>query len=552
MDKHKDMDKLLVSFALGELSSQAQAELKKHMDECHRCRGEFARIKALLEGAGHIRELSVDSRICESVEQAILDVVKNQQTERQTSGPNISLEFIRRITMKKNKAKLVAAAAVVMIVLSGVREQAVFVGRYGHTHVSGNWSRIYQTDDRSRRDKFYESTDESTFGDNSPDSVLVKVTWDIPDGNDLMSYNVSFEHQCYTIKVREDGAYQRDPMQKLRSFVGLLDKADRILETEIFDGRECVGFEISTGMCEDGSKEVIDRIWLDVETMLPVRMEKHGLPVTNNPGRTFTFIDDQFEYHAQVPADIFEPEIPEDFIEAEPDDIRAAKEAQEKGQMNYAEVPAGLRDEVVAALKSVKTAVFRERHQFGDIAHSSSAGGPRVSLSEHDWRRDFYSGENLRKAEWFVVDQGDWGKTSHDFNDKGFQLTQTTVNFADGTYKIVTHSSESHPDNPMDRIVFLASHLDRADRFMEDEQIEGIDCFGFELSAKKYGTNPDDMLHRLWFDAATNLPVRMELEWLEDDGLRKNIRDKFQWNPPLAAETFTPEIPSDFTLEEPN
>ncbi|UCF16970.1 MAG: hypothetical protein JSW59_05820, partial [Phycisphaerales bacterium] len=337
MNDHEQICKHLVDFALEDLSPQVQADVNTHLTQCRQCRSELQQIKALLEGAERIRGLSAGPEAVEVAEQVVLNAVKDQQAGQSTSRLSISLDFVRRITMSNRSMKL-AAAAVVIVVLGGVtfwpedtagngqwwkgspavwakeiiaemerietlvhREQAVIVGRYGRTHVSGNWSRIYEAADRSREDKYYENTDESTFGDNSPDSVLVQVTWEVPDGEDLKLYHVSHEHKCYTITTREGGAYKRDPMKKLRWYVDLLDKADRVLDTKKFDGRECVGFEIDTSKYGSNPKGRTDRIWFDVETKLPVRIEKHGLPVTDSPGRTFTFIDDRFEYHAQIP-----------------------------------------------------------------------------------------------------------------------------------------------------------------------------------------------------------------------------------------------------------
>ena len=217
--------------------------------------------------------------------------------------------------------------------------------------------------------------------------------------------------------------------------------------------------------------------------------------------------------------------------------------------MLYADVPAGLKDEIAAALKGVKTAVYQERFGFVRDGNWLLNDGDRIYISEYDWRKESYSGEQLRKTEWYVTDKEDWGKTSFDFNDRNFRLIQTTVNFAGRSYKEITHGSKSHPDNPMDRIFFLAGYIDRADRFFESQQIEGIECFGFELSAKKYGSNPDTHIHTLWFDAVTMLPVKMEFEWLQDDGPRKMIKVQFEWNAELPVETFVPEIPADFTLE---
>ena len=585
MNKHDKISKLLTASALGELSPEVQAEVKTHLAECHQCSIELKRLQRLLECAGRIRELSPDARICESAKQAIFAAVESEKNQP-SPGPNIGLELIWRTIMYSKTMKLAAAAVIAMVVLGGItfwpggspenekwwlgppaawgqeimaelekiealvyRDQLVFVGRYGSTHVSGTWSRNYEAKDRSREDQYYEHTDEDTFGPSNPNSVLQNVTYKVPDGQDLIHYNVSYEHQCYTIRTTEGGAYQRDPVERFRSYVNKLDKANRILDTAVFEDQECVGFEVNNNWSRDESVQGVDRIWFDVKTKLPVRIERHGLPITGRSGETLTMIQDQFEYYAQIPADMFEPEIPAGFINAEPGEVHAAKEKQEKGQILYADVPEGLKDEIAAALKGVKTAVYRERFGFVRDENWLFADGERIYISEYDWRKDSYSGQQLRKTEWYVTDKDDWGKTSLDFNDRNFKLIQTTVNFVDHSYSEITHGSTSHPDNPMDRIIFLAGYIDRADRFFESGQIEGIECFGFELSAKKYGSNPDTHIHTLWFDAVTMLPVKMEFDWLQDDGPRKRVLDQFEWNAELPVETFIPEIPADFTLE---
>lgn len=331
-----------------------------------------------------------------------------------------------------------------------------------------------------------------------------------------------------------------------------MDNADRILDMQIFDGRECVGFEIDTSKYGDNPEGRVDRIWFDVQTKLPVRIERHGRPITNRPGETFTHIQDQFEYYAQIPVELFEPRIPDDFINATTHEVRAAREKEEKGEMIFADVPPALKDEIAAALNAVETAVYRSRFGFVRDGNWVFADGDRIYLSQYDWRKDSYSGDQVRRTEWFVTDKADWGETSLDFNDRNFRLIQTIVNFADRSYRVITHGSRSHPDNPMDRITFLAGWIDRADRFFAKEQIEGIDCFGFELSARKYGTNPDTSKHRLWFDAETMLPVKVESDWVQDDGPRKMVSDQFQWNVELPPDTFIPDIPQDFKLSQPD
>jgi len=428
------------------------------------------------------------------------------------------------------------------------RGQFVFVGRYGWTHVSGNWTRNYEARDRSRRDNYYEPTDEDTLGDSNEVSKLQDTTWQIPDGNDIVEYTVSYEFQCYTVKRHENGAYERDPVEKLRFYINLLGKADRVLEPEVFEGTECVGFEISASKYGNNPKQWIDRVWLDVKTKLPVRIEKHGRPITGRPGETCTRIDDQFEYYAEIPADVFEPVVPEDFINAEPGDIRAAREREEKGKMVYADVPTELRDEIVSALQDVNTVVYHESFGFQKGEHWQFSSETITYISPGDWLADRFMGEKLDRSTWFVVDQNDEGVKGFDFNVQNFRVVETVVDYSSGTYKVIPHDRAKHPDNPMDRIIFIASLVNKADYFQEDVDLDGVKCYWFEISAKKYGTNPDTMKHQLWINAETLLPERMEFEWMQDDGPRVEVKEQFEWDPNLPEDTFVPEIPEGFTL----
>lgn len=432
------------------------------------------------------------------------------------------------------------------------RSQFVFVSRFDSTHVSGTWSKHYEARDRLRIDSFYEHTDEDTYGDNSETSEFQHTTWKVPEGQDLLTYNVSLEFECYEIRRIEGGAYEHDPVEELRFYINLLDKADRILGTKIFDGRECVGFEINASKYGDNPADWVDRIWFDLKTKLPVRIEKHGRPITNRPGETSTRIQDQFEYYAEIPIDVFEPEIPDGFINSEPHQIQFARIKEEKGEMIYADVSTELRNEIFEALNNVATATYQQYFERLDEGEWVSTSEKRIYSSLHGWRTDSYIGEQLRRIEWFEVDKEDWAETSFDFNDPNFGLIQTTVDFARHSYTVVKHGHKSHPDNPMDRIIFLAGMIDKADERLEDTEIEGLECFGFKLSAKKYGTNPDTSVHWLWFDSETKLPVRMEFEWLEDDGPRKMIKDQFEWNPQLPEDIFVPRIPAGFVMIEPN
>ncbi len=407
------------------------------------------------------------------------------------------------------------------------REQTVFVRPYGATHISGNWTRICQSSEARRQDTYFHDK-------------VTKVRWDIPDGNQVAKYEVSYEFECYSIERYEPPKHKADPVQILRFYVDLLEKAERILETRIFEGRKCIGFEIKASQYGNNPESWTDRIWFDVKTRLPVRIEKHGRPVTGRPEQTFTFIRDRFEYYAQVPAELFTPEIPEAFVNKSARDVQEEREAQSRAQMTFADVPPDWKKNILAAMRPIDTAVFLKN-------------GVVIYTRPKAWRKDFYdSADRLYITEWYCIEKDDMADTSLDFNDKNYRLNKTTVNYAAKTFTRETYGAEAHPQHPMERVIFPIGWIDQADKILENTFIEGAECFGLELSAKKYGTNPDTAVHTLWFDLKTNLPVRLEFRSVSDDGVQRlQVWDQFQWNPELPEDTFVPQIPTGFKLAEP-
>ena len=198
-----------------------------------------------------------------------LQNISHAMDEFQEQAPALRRVQIGRMTMKTRMVRFALAAAVILVVLGGLslwpsggggrewwlappaawgreitetlksisaltyREGYVFVGDYGSTHISGNWTRYYKATDRQRSDRFYKDT-------------LVDTTWEVPDqSGSTFRCSVSYEFQCYTTKMDSSPRPTADPVDMLRFYVNLLDKADRVLDSETFEGKECVGFEIS-------------------------------------------------------------------------------------------------------------------------------------------------------------------------------------------------------------------------------------------------------------------------------------------------------------------
>ncbi len=270
---------------------------------------------------------------------------KLKQKKSAATQPNIW-----RTIMKSPITKLVAAAAIAIVVFGGItfwpsggsdngkwwlgppaawgqeilaeldtikgvtcREQTVLVMSDGSEHTSSTWDILYVSSDSYRRDIY--------DGD-----FLREIQWYVPDGDGTLQHSIRYDLESYFTHSGEGGFGNYDPVERMRFYVRLLDKADE----KIIEDRNCVGFEISASKYGDNPENWVDCIWFDTETKLPVRMEKHGRPVTDQPDKTVTIIQDQFNYNPELPADTFIPETPEGFIHAHPDEIKAAREKEQK------------------------------------------------------------------------------------------------------------------------------------------------------------------------------------------------------------------------------
>jgi hypothetical protein len=286
--------------------------------------------------------------------QRILSKADGALDELAASAPTPGRPRVWSITTDTKTGRLALAAAVILIVLGGItfwptgspdadrwwlappaawgqevltalgnvkcvtfREQYVDMAPDGSEAQSGTWMIRYVSHNSYRNDIY--------DGDS-----LREIQWYVPDGDGTLHHSVRFDLGSYFTHSGEGSFGNYDPVERMRFFVAQLDKADRLLGEEVFEGRNCVGFEISASKYGDNPADWIDRIWFDVETRLPVRIEEHGRTATGYSESTYYTIQDQFDYDADLPADAFVPATPEGFIHAHPDEIRAASERKRR------------------------------------------------------------------------------------------------------------------------------------------------------------------------------------------------------------------------------
>lgn len=205
--------------------------------------------------------------------------------------------------------------------------------------------------------------------------------------------------------------------------------------------------------------------------------------------------------------------------------------------------PAAWADQVVNAVDAVKGVTCRERTMWvhPDGTSHTSTTVIKFYLSQDSYRRDIYDGDFLREIQWYTPKDGG--------------MTQTSVRFDLGSYFVEQHLGSFGSQDPMERTRFLVNMIDRGDQMIGTRQIEVKECVGFEISASKYGDNPDTWLNRIWFDVQTKLPVRIEREQpdpRDPETKRLHVQDQFDFSPTLPADTFTPQIPEGYIHAHPD
>ena len=199
-------------------------------------------------------------------------------------------------------------------------EQTVLVMSDGSRHTSSTWDILYVSSDSYRRDIY--------DGD-----FLREIQWYVPDGDGTLHHSIRYDLKSYFTHSGEGSFGNYEPVERMRFYVRLLDKADKLLGEKVIEDRNCVGFEISAGKYGDNPQEWLDRIWFDIDTKLPVLIEQErGCPrdKTKTDFHPSIRVQEQFDYNPELPADTFIPKTPERFIHAHPDEIEAAREKEQK------------------------------------------------------------------------------------------------------------------------------------------------------------------------------------------------------------------------------
>ena len=189
--------------------------------------------------------------------------------------------------------------------------------------------------------------------------------------------------------------------------------------------------------------------------------------------------------------------------------------------------------------------VIRQVEEARDfICHSekSSTGEPdlemvQYSSAEHGLRIDIFRGGTLVAAQHLKANSN----------------VMSVIIHRDRSYTLVEISDEQRRMMEKRDAKGLVEHFRSMD-FDEigTRTIDGVQASGIEVrDPDDFRAIFDESVIRLWVDARTNWPVRLEWEAVAKGGeiRSRSVLDRFEWNPSFTKKDFAFEIPNEYTFQ---
>ena len=256
----------------------------------------------------------------------------DEQSKSKQSKPGIAWPGIRRTIMKHKLTKLAAAAVVMVAVMLGLN----IIG--GPDIASVALADVAKEIEQIRNCVFKKTTTMSSEdnGTNSFDSLVyyteAAVREDLYDDDKELAHQVyvTFSEGILVGVDHKERLFRKmdltdEDMEKLspvspKNIVNLILGKGKYKELgrKTVDGVLSEGFEFNDkramlSMNKDKVEDVVTRLWVDVSTNLPVRIEVSA--VLNNFKANVVMCDPKWD--VELESDFFEPKIPVDYIKPE-------------------------------------------------------------------------------------------------------------------------------------------------------------------------------------------------------------------------------------------
>ncbi len=269
-------------------------------------------IKRIFDEAVVETNPSKDEKILESITAAYKQTDKAQSEKSELN--------IWRIIMKSPITKLAAAACVIIAVLIGIKH---FVGSVdGASVVWANVSQKMETiysftcrkqESGNKESIYWYSVDYGTKSEHYSDGELTVICYRLRKTKELVA--IFPPEKMYNHLRLSNEAMSKMEQENPRQIVRCLLAADyKPLGRDIIDGIRVEGVEVKDQNIfkppgtEPEWQDFVARMWVDVETQLPVRLEaEHSLAGSSVRN---IIVTDQFQWNVELNASDFEPNIP--------------------------------------------------------------------------------------------------------------------------------------------------------------------------------------------------------------------------------------------------
>lgn len=260
-----------------------------------------------------------------NADKAVLETVLTAQRKATEEASAAAKPSVRSIIMRSSYVRLALAAGIILAVVLGLAE---FLGPGGTSGVA--WAEVIEKATQAPtvvfdvtteysypqgrkvvlRGKSYRSAE---YGDKSEtycEGQLIGIHYWLPRRQ--VAYLIRPDRKQYARTGLSDGdaawGSENDPRSWLEKI--LSGKYTKLGRTTI-NGKAAEGIECKLG--EVAGQDTIQRLWVDVQTNLPVRIECERLAMMEGQMRPQKWVMEDFEWDAQLDESLFEPNIPADY-----------------------------------------------------------------------------------------------------------------------------------------------------------------------------------------------------------------------------------------------
>lgn len=270
-----------------------------------------------------IKKFNIDVNPKKDLE--IFDELRQIQAESKQSEPGISTIKKWRIVMKNPITKLASAATIIVAVtlvlyltdgpdmatvvlgevLQNVEKMKCFTFRHKVSSKTNSGAPEETTNDTERTT--YVSTEYGLRHDVYKDGQLTGILY-IPSSGIDVTYVMPVTKQYMIETMSEEYMKQETQVSPTGMIKEFMSYEYTKLDKKKIDGVEAEGIEVNeTGFY--GFESTVGRLWIDIETNLPVRMEIEGIRGATET----TVITYDYNWDAELDQSIFQLIIPDDY-----------------------------------------------------------------------------------------------------------------------------------------------------------------------------------------------------------------------------------------------